>query len=121
MPALFAPSGGSDELVPLAQLGAGPDGTAVLARKGERLVELIQPSFGPSSPMWDLLEARLRAVAKVDHPGVRGVLAIERDPPQVLLEGDNAPPLAELIEQPSVELVRAMQILGDLARAIAAA
>lgn len=121
MPALFAPSAGADELVPLAQLGAGADGTAVLARKGDRLVELIQLAFGPDSPRWPALEARLRAIGAVDHPAVRGVLAIDRAPPLVMLEGDSAPPLAELFEQASVDLARAMTILGELARAIAAA
>ena len=46
MPALFTPSGGgADEIVPLAQLSAGPDGIAVLAKKGEQLLELLQLSF----------------------------------------------------------------------------
>jgi eukaryotic-like serine/threonine-protein kinase len=122
MPALFASSRtGVDEIIPVAQLGAGPDGTAVLARKGEQLLELLQLSFGPSSPRWAALEARLRAAGAVDHPGLRGVLAIEPAPPTVVLEGDNSPPLAELIEQASVELPRMMRILGELARAIAAA
>jgi eukaryotic-like serine/threonine-protein kinase len=122
MPALFsASSGGTGEITPLAQLGAGPDGTAVLARKGEQLLELLQLSFGPSSPRWGALEARLRAAGAVDHPGLRGVLAIESAPPMVVLEGDNSPPLAELIEQAGVDLPRVMRILGELARAIAAA
>ena len=122
MPALFTPSGGaSTELVPIAQLGAGPDGTALLARKGEQLVELIQPSFSPESPLWSALENRLRAIAAVDHPAVRGVLSIEKEPPTIVLEGDSAPPLAEILEQPGVDLARGLKILGELARAIAAA
>ncbi|HEY5945991.1 MAG TPA: hypothetical protein VIV40_10900, partial [Kofleriaceae bacterium] len=122
MPALFASSGsGGDTIVPLAQLGAGADGTAVLARKGEQLIELMQLSFGPSSPRWGALEARLRAAGAVNHPGIRGVLAVEPAPPTVILEGDSSPPLAELIEQAGVDLPRVMRILGELARAIAAA
>ncbi len=123
MPALFAGGATSAEtaIVPIAQLGVGPDGSAVLARKGEQLLEVIQPSFAPGSARWTRLEARLRAIAAVDHPAVRGVLAVETAPPQIALEGDSAPPLAELIEQPAVDLPRAMKILGELARAIAAA
>jgi eukaryotic-like serine/threonine-protein kinase len=122
MPALFATASGSgDELVPLAQLGAGPDGAAVLARKGEQLIEMLQLRFGPDSPRWAGLEARLRAVGAVDHPGVRSVLGIERDPPLVLIEGDSSPPLAELFLHDSIDLPRGMRILGELARAVAAA
>ena len=51
MPALFTASGsGVLEIIPIAQLGAGPDGTAVLAKKGEQLLELLQLSFDRSSP-----------------------------------------------------------------------
>src|SRR5438067_10775438 len=121
MPALFAPSRGAHEIVPLAQLGAGPDGSAVLARKGEQLVELIHPTFPAGTPRWRALEQHLRAIAAVGHPAVRGVLAIQSEPPVIMLEGDNAPPLAELVEQDNVDLSRAMRILGELARAIAAA
>jgi serine/threonine protein kinase/class 3 adenylate cyclase len=122
MPALFAPaSGAEDTYVPIAQLGAGHDGVAVLARKGERLVELLQLSFGAGSPRWPVLETRLRAVGAVDHPAIRAVLAIETDPPTVILDGDRSPPLAELIEQDSIDLTRAMNIVGELARAVAAA
>ena len=121
MPALFAQSASPAELQPLAQLGAGPDGTAVLARKGEQLVELIEPSFPPGSARWHEVETRLRAIAAVQHPAVRGVLQIEREPPQIMLEGDSTPPLAELVEQPECDLTRVMTVLGELARAIAAA
>jgi serine/threonine protein kinase/class 3 adenylate cyclase len=122
MPALFASSGDSGgEVVPLAQLGAGPDGSAILARRGDRLIELVQLSFDASSPRFAALGARLRSAGAVDHPGIRGVLAIEPTPPTVLLEGDSSPPLAELIEHRSVDLARAMTILGELARAVAAA
>ena len=127
MPALFAPSGhdgrdGPDGgFTPLAQLGAGPDGTAVLARKADRLVELHQLSFGPGTPRWLALEVRVRAVAALDQPSIRAVLALDVDPPTCVLEGDSFPPLAELMEQSSVDLVRALRILVELARALAAA
>src|SRR4051812_9299394 len=121
MPALFASGGGPAELTPIAQLGAGPDGTSILARKGEQLLELIEPRFAPGTPRWQALEARLRAIAAVDHPAVRGVLALETDPPRVILEGDSPPPLAHLVEQPDVDIGRAMNALGELARTIAAA
>jgi len=121
MPALFAPSReGSNELVPLAQLGAGPDGSATLARKGELLVEIIQPSFAPGSPAWLALEARLRAAGQVEHPAFRHVLALETSPPQLLVEGDSTPPLAELVEQATCDMTRVLRILGEVARAIAA-
>ncbi len=114
MPALFASGGGgASEIVPIAQLGAGPDGTAVLARKGEQLIEVMQLSFDASSPRWAALEARLRTAGAVDHPGIRGVLALETAPPSVLLEGDNSPPLAELIEQATVDLDRTAATLAD--------
>ncbi len=121
MPALFAPSGGGDELTPLAQLGAGPDGTAVLARRGEQLIEIVHLSFSPQSPRWARLDTRLRAIGALDQQAIRHVLAIETTPPQVLLEGDSSPPLAELVEQATCDLNRAMKILGELARAVAAA
>src|SRR3569833_886469 len=101
MPALFAPQPGATELLPLAQLGAGVDGTAVLARKGAQLVELLQLSFAAGTPRWAELEARVRAIAAVDHPAVRQVLALDEQPPTVVLEGDSTPPLAELIAQDS--------------------
>ncbi|MBL0214412.1 MAG: protein kinase [Myxococcales bacterium] len=121
MPALFAPEGGDEGITPLAQLGAGPDGVAVLARRGERLLELHQLTFGPGSPQWTALEHRIRAIAAIDQPSIRTVLALEPDPPTCVLEGDSFPPLAELIEQSSVDLVRALRILVELARALAAA
>jgi class 3 adenylate cyclase/tRNA A-37 threonylcarbamoyl transferase component Bud32 len=121
MPALFVPQNGGDEVVPIAQLGAGPDGAAVLARKGEQLVELIHPSFPPGTPRWAALEQRLRAIGAVEHPAVRAVLALDVAPPLVVVEGDNSPPLAELVEQDGADLPRVMRILGELARAIAAA
>ncbi len=121
MPALFAPEGGDEGVTPLAQLGAGPDGVAVLARRAGRLIELHQLSFGPSSHQWALLEQRLRAIAALDQPSIRIVLALDPDPPTCVLEGDSFPPLAELMEQSSVDLVRALRILVELARALAAA
>ncbi|MBX3156021.1 MAG: protein kinase [Deltaproteobacteria bacterium] len=121
MPALFAPAGGDTGFAPIAQLGAGPDGSVVLARLGERLVEHHQLAFAPDSPRWAALEARVRAIGAVDHPAVRTVLALERGPAAVVLEGDSYPPLAELIEQGTVDLARALRILGELARALATA
>jgi eukaryotic-like serine/threonine-protein kinase len=122
MPALF-PSGSSDEtFTPIAQLGAGPDGSVVLARgSGDRLVEIHQLVFGPDSPRWEALETRVRSIGAVQHPAVRSVLALDNDPPGVALEGDSFPPLAELIEQGTVDLARALKILGELARALATA
>ncbi|HEV7556852.1 MAG TPA: protein kinase, partial [Kofleriaceae bacterium] len=120
MPALFAPDRGADRgITPLAQLGAGADGTALLARRGDRLVEVHQLVFGPGSPRWTALEARVRAIGSIDHPSVRSVLAL--DDHQLIIEGDSFPPLAELIEQGSVDLARALRILIELARAIGAA
>jgi class 3 adenylate cyclase len=122
MPALFAAPGNAQEaFTPLAQLGAGPDGTAVLARRGEKLVELHHLSFGTGTPRWAALEARVRAIGAVDHPAVRLVLALEPEPPTAVLEGDSFPPLAESIEQGTVDLARALDILGQLSRALAAA
>jgi serine/threonine protein kinase/class 3 adenylate cyclase len=123
MPALFAASasGSVDDVYqPIAQLGVGVDGIAVLARRGGQLAELVQLTFGASSPRWPTLETRVRAIAAVDHPAIRKVLALETEPPTVILEGDSSPPLAELVEQTAVDLPRAMNILGELARAVAA-
>src|SRR4051812_14212082 len=99
MPALFAPtgSGAENEVVPLAQLSAGPDGTAVLAKKGDQLLELLQLSFGPEEvTRWAALEARLRTAAAVDHPGVRTILGVDALAHTVIIEGERTPPLAEL-------------------------
>ena len=124
IPALFAadPLGRDrDALVPIAQLGAGPDGAAILARRGDQLVEILQLSFGADSPRWAELAARVRALSAVEHPGVRAVVALDDHPPQLVLDGDRSPPLVELIEQASLELGRGLAILGELARVVAAA
>jgi serine/threonine protein kinase/class 3 adenylate cyclase len=122
MPALFAAPGAAGEVfTPLAQLGAGPDGTVVLARRGDQLVELHQLSFAADGPRWAALEARVRAIGAVGHAAVRAVLALERAPATAVLEGDSFPPLAELIEQPAVDLARALGLLHELSRALAAA
>ncbi|MDQ3300327.1 MAG: hypothetical protein M3619_27430, partial [Myxococcota bacterium] len=110
-----------EAFVPIAQLGAGPDGTVVLARRGERLVELHQLTFGPRSPRWAGLAIRIKAISAVDQPTVRPVLAFDPEPPMVVTEGDSFPPLAELIEQTAVELPRAVRILVELGRGLAAA
>jgi hypothetical protein len=119
---LFAAPGAAGEaFTPLAQLGAGPDGIVVLARRGDQLVELHQLSFATEGPRWAALEARVRAIGAVGHPAVRAVLALERSLATVVLEGDSFPPLAELIEQPAVDLARALRLVLGLARALAAA
>src|SRR5688500_18238423 len=118
MPALFSGGGSGDTFTPLAQLGAGPHGTVVLARRGDRLVEVHQLTFGPSSPRWAALERRVRAIGVVDHPAVRPVLALETEPPSIVLEGDSFPPFAELIEQSTVDVWRAMRVLVELGRAL---
>jgi len=78
MPALFTPSGtgASNEVVPLAQLSAGVDGSAVLAKKGEQLLELMQLSFDDPE-RWVVLEHRLRVAGSVDHPGIRSVFGVD--------------------------------------------
>jgi len=119
MPALFAASGDGSTLTPLAQLGVGPDGSVVLARRGERLVEVHAPSFAPDSPRWRALEARVREIGAVVHPSIRSVIAVDRDPAQVVLEGDSFPPLAESIG--ALELTTGIGLVLDLARALAAA
>ncbi|MEJ7599110.1 MAG: protein kinase [Kofleriaceae bacterium] len=96
---LFASPQDAHAFTPLAQLGAGPDGSAVLAQRGDKLVELHTLSFGAIDPRWVALEARICAIGAIDHPAVRLVLALERDPARVVLEGDSFPPLAESIEQ----------------------
>jgi serine/threonine protein kinase/class 3 adenylate cyclase len=121
MPALFATASGDSEVVPIAQLGVGPDGSAVLAKKGEQLLEIVQLSFGAGSARWEQLEARIRTGGAVTHPGIRSVLALDAAAATLTIEGDSSPPLAELIEQKATDLVRAMKILGELARAIAQA
>jgi len=120
MPALFAQSSrGGGDTIPLAQLGVGSDGVAVLAKKGDQLVEIVQLAFAPDSARGVALELRLRAVSAVSHPGVRGVLGFEHG--RVILEGDSSPPLAELVTQAGLDIARAMRILGELGRAIATA
>ncbi len=123
MPALFAPTSGTAETspTPIAQLGAGPDGTVVLARRGEQLVELHELSFGPSAPRWAQLEARVRAISAVSHQAVRAVLALESHPPVAMLEGDSFPAFAELIEQTTVDVDRVIAIVIELGRALAVA
>ena len=121
MPALFAQPVLSGEITPIAQLGAGPDGSALLARRGHQLLEIQQVSFGPESPRWRVLEQRVRAISAIDHPGVRPVLGLDAVTHTLELEGDSSPPLAELIEQHGIALSRATQILAELARAVAAA
>ncbi len=123
MPALFAPAGEASDttFLPLAQLGAGPDGICVLGKRGEKLVEVHQLSFDSKAPRWHAFEQRIRAIGAIDHPAVRPVIALEESPPMVVLEGDSFPPLAELIEQSSVDMVRALRMLLELVRAMSAA
>ena len=120
MPALFAAPSDHGTFTPLAQLGAGPEGTDVLAQRGGKLVEIHTPTFEPGSPRWLKLEARARAAGAVDHPAVRPILALETEPPAILLEGDSLPPLAEVIEQGG-EQARWLAVVLDLARALTAA
>jgi len=120
MPALFAAASDHGAVVPLAQLGAGPEGTVVLARRDGKLVEIHTPTFEPSSQRWRQLELRVRAAGAVEHPAIRPVLALETAPAAVILEGDSLPPLAEMIEQ-GAEPARWLAIVLDLARALAAA
>ncbi|MEO8701222.1 MAG: protein kinase [Kofleriaceae bacterium] len=121
MPALLAPAVADEGFTPIAQLGVGPDGAVVLAKRGDRLFALHSPSFLPGSQRWAKLEARVRAISAVEHPAVRSVIMVDRELPLVVLESDSFPPLAELIDQASVDLSRALKILGELARALAAA
>jgi len=120
MPALFAAPSDHGTFTPLAQLGAGPEGTVILAHRGGRLVEVHAPTFAPESLRWRQLETRVRAAGAVDHPAVRPVLGVETDPPTVILEGDSAPPLAEMIEQ-GAEQSRWLAVILDLVRALSAA
>src|SRR5688572_11431992 len=98
MPALFAQAGtdtrsDTGTFLPLAQLGAGPDGICVLGKRGEKLVEVHQLSFDTKAPRWHAFEQLIRAIGAIDHPAVRPVIALEQNPPTVVLEGDSYPPL----------------------------
>ncbi len=123
MPALFAQAGEASDttFVPMAQLGAGPDGICVFGKRGEKLVEVHQLSFEAKGARWHAFEQRIRAIGAIDHPAVRPVIALEANPPAVVLEGDSFPPLAEMIEQSSVDMVRALRMLLELVRAMNAA
>ncbi|MGE0868892.1 MAG: protein kinase [Kofleriaceae bacterium] len=118
---LLGGASGDAAFVPLTQLGAGPDGNVTLCRQGDRLIELHQLRFGPKSPRWPELDQRIRAIGAVDHPTVRRVLALDADEATVTLEGDSYPPLAELLDQASVDVLRGLRILTEVARGIAAA
>ena len=111
---------------PIAQLGAGPDGVAVLARTAAtgKLVELRQLAcLTIESARWAEIRERLRIIAGLRHPVVRAVLEIDESDlsPTLVLEGDNGPILAELIEAGPIDAQRAAAIVGQLAHAIAAA
>jgi serine/threonine protein kinase/class 3 adenylate cyclase len=121
MPALFSGTDPEGVFTPIAQLGAGPDGSVVLGKQGERLVEVHHLLFDKTSPRWHMLEQRIRALGAIDHPAVRPVIDIELEPPSLVLEGDSFPPLAELVEQDAVAAERVLRILLELARALAAA
>ncbi len=106
--------------VPLAQLGTGPDAHAILAQRGPELVEVLRTSFVAGSPAWEALEARLRTAGAVAHPAIRRVLAIEADHDTVVLEGDRAMLLAELVVQPACDIHRVGRLAMELALALAA-
>jgi serine/threonine protein kinase/class 3 adenylate cyclase len=111
---------------PIAQLGAGPDGVAVLARATAtgKLVELRQLAcLTVESARWAEIRERLRIIAGLRHPVVRAVLEIDETDlsPTLVLEGDNGPILAELIEAGPIDAQRAASIIGQLAHAAAAA
>jgi serine/threonine protein kinase/class 3 adenylate cyclase len=129
MPALFGESStttGLDGPVyePIAQLGAGADGVAVLARVPTtgKLVELRQLAcLSTDGARWAELRERLRIIASLRHPVVRAVVDIDESDvnPTIVLEGDNGPILAELIEAGSIDATRAAGIVAQLAHAIA--
>jgi serine/threonine protein kinase/class 3 adenylate cyclase len=121
MPALFSGSDPEGVFIPIAQLGAGPDGSVVLGKRGERLVEVHHLLFDATSPRWHMLEQRIRALGAIDHPASRPVISLEREPPSLVLEGDSFPPLAELVEQDGVLIERVLRILLELSRALASA
>jgi serine/threonine protein kinase/class 3 adenylate cyclase len=128
MPALFgestsrvdAPGAGYE---PIAQLGAGTDGVAVLARAADgKLVELRQlVCLSSEGARWAELRERLRIIAALQHPVVRPVIAIDDADvhPTIVLAGDNGPILAELIERGALEPARAAAITAQLAHAVA--
>src|ERR1043165_5326283 len=116
MPALFGESTttGVDSPVyePIAQLGAGADGVSVLARVPAtgKLVELRQLAcVSTDGARWAEIRERLRIIAALHHPVVRAVVAIDEPEanPTLVLEGDNGPFLAELVEAGSIDGARA--------------
>jgi serine/threonine protein kinase/class 3 adenylate cyclase len=126
MPALFGESTTSVEgprYEPIAQLGAGADGVAVLARQPDgRLVELRQLAcLSTEGARWAEIRERLRIIAAIVHPAVRAVIEIDESDlsPMIVLEGDNGPILAELVELRGIEPLRAAAIVAQLAHAIA--
>ena len=106
---------------PVAQLGAGPDGICILARRGGQIVEVHQLSFAAGLLRWHRARGgfsarcgasawRARALApaappasRVCHRGYRAFLARGAD------------------RTVGVDIVRALRILIELARALAAA
>jgi serine/threonine protein kinase/class 3 adenylate cyclase len=111
---------------PIAQLGAGPDGVAVLARMGAngRLVELRQLTCLSSEGLrWAKIRERLRVIAQLRLPMIRSVIEIDDTDitPVIVLEGDNGPILAEAIERGAFDPDRAVLLVGQLAVAISAA
>ncbi len=110
--------------VPVAPLGAGPDGTAVLARtpSGEVLELRTLTCARHDPPRWAELSARLRVHAMLEHPSIRLVQdVIEADPPVLVLSWPGRLTLTRRIAQGPLIARHAITVAEQLAHAAGAA
>jgi serine/threonine protein kinase/class 3 adenylate cyclase len=111
----------------LAQRGAGPDGACYRAeeRDGGAPVEVrVLAPARADAERWLRLARRLRLAALLDHPAATAVreLALEHDPPFLVVEASEGPTLAEdLAGRLPLPLAEAVGLTAALAAALAAA
>jgi serine/threonine protein kinase len=79
MPALFAPTLHDGAPVPLAQLGVGRDGVAVLARKGEQLIKILRPEIAADEELLRRFRKEGRVLAKVGSPYIANFIDLNED------------------------------------------
>jgi eukaryotic-like serine/threonine-protein kinase len=110
----------------LTQIGAGSDGVSYRSQSedGETLFELYQLGLArENAERWSRLVNRLRLAARLEHPAVTRVveLALEHDPPYVVLEWAGENSLAGLTREHGAlleaEAIRLVHVLAGALRA----
>jgi serine/threonine protein kinase/class 3 adenylate cyclase len=110
----------------MAQRGAGPDGASYRAQDRDGAPAEVRV-LGPARAdigRWPRLARRLRLAALLDHPAATAVreLALDHEPPFLVLEPTEGPTLAEALAfRLPLDPAEAVALAGSLAACLAAA